>query len=79
MLLKGDNSERIYNVTYLNSDSGDGCDSVNLTCNNINGVCHHLFKIAASNCSHNMSNITVIVSAIAGAINPMPDPIRIGM
>ena len=78
MLLKSDNSERIYNVTYLNSDSGDRCDSVNLTCNY--GFCHHMFQTTISNCSHNiMSNITVIVSAITDAINPMPEPIRIGM
>ena len=79
MLLKGDNFERIYNVTYLNSDSGNRCDSINLTCNH--GFCHHMFRTATSNCSHNniMSNITVIVSAITDAINPVPEPIRIGM
>ena len=61
----------------MNSDSGDRCDSVNLTCND-DGDCQHMFRTATSNCSY-MSNVTVIVSAIADTINPMPDPIRIGM
>ena len=76
MFLKGDDSERMYNVTYLNSDSGDECDSINLPCNH--GFCHHMFKIVTSKCLH-LSNITVIVSAINDAINPAPNPIRIGM
>ena len=59
-----DMSDNVYNIRYVDSDSGDMCGTADIDASScVDGVCSHMFDTSSSPCSRNKS-IKVIASAV---------------
>jgi hypothetical protein len=69
-----------YTITYVDSISGDFCNSVTIPASScIDGMCNHTFEVTLSSCPPCVDiNITVYATNILGN-GAISDPLTIGL